>query len=87
MDLLKIINREKIFTNLYEKALNLHLYIPPHSSHPPGVLSGLVLENSHRIYTLFSDQAAVWPSYLRAASSSRTATRSTSSTVIYSLRR
>ena len=37
------------------KSLNLYLYIPPHSAHPPGVLTGLVLGNAHRIYTLCSD--------------------------------
>ena len=51
MRTLTIVNG-KIVTGLYEKALNLYLYIPPHSAHPPGVLTGLVLGNAHRIYTL-----------------------------------
>ena len=41
-------------TTLFEKSLNLYLYIPPHSAHPPGVLTGLVIGNCHRIHTLCS---------------------------------
>ena len=44
-----------INTTLFEKALNLYLYIPPHSAHPPGVLAGLVIGNCHRIFTLCSN--------------------------------
>ena len=46
-----------IYTTLYEKSLNLYLYIPPHSAYPPGVLTGLVIGNCHRIYTFSSDEA------------------------------
>ena len=45
-----------ISTTLYEKALNPYLYISPHLCHPPGVLTGLVFGNCHRIYTLCSDK-------------------------------
>ena len=45
----------RINTTLYEKPLNLHLYLPPHSSHPPGVLLGLVYGNVRRIHTLCSN--------------------------------
>ena len=31
------------------------MFIPPHSAHAPGVLTGLVLGNCHRIHTLCSD--------------------------------
>jgi hypothetical protein len=52
MDLTISIQDGKIKTTLYSKALNLYLYIPPHSAHPPGVLNGLVCGTIHRIFTL-----------------------------------
>ena len=45
MDLRLTIEGKQIKSCLYAKPLALHLYIPPHSCHPPGVLSGLVLGN------------------------------------------
>jgi hypothetical protein len=36
-------NTGGIRTNLYEKPVNLHMYLPPHSAHPPGVLRGLII--------------------------------------------
>ena len=44
-----------IVTLLYEKSMNLYLYIPPHSSHPPGVLTRLVSGNILRIHSLCSN--------------------------------
>ena len=35
------------------------MFIPPHSAHAPGVLTGLVLGNCHRIHTLCSNPADV----------------------------
>ena len=49
MDLTIKVSNNRLITTLYEKAMNLYLYIPPHSSHPPGVLSGLVYGNVFRI--------------------------------------
>ena len=50
------IRRDRIVTSLYEKAMNLYLYIPPHSTHPPEVLTGLVSVNLLRIHLLCSKQ-------------------------------
>ena len=44
----------QITTKLYEKPRNLYLYIPPHSSHPTGVLRGLIFGNILRIISLTS---------------------------------
>lgn len=44
-----------IITTLYEKPSNLHLYIPPHSAHPPGLLSGLVNGTLYRLKRLCTD--------------------------------
>ena len=33
----------KIVTRTYQKPLNLHLYLPASSAHPPGVLKGMVI--------------------------------------------
>ena len=55
MDLTISIHNGKITTSLFEKPLNLHLYIPPHSAHPPGLLPGIVHSTLFRIFTLCSD--------------------------------
>eukprot|EP00957_Ditylum_brightwellii_P109080 8321182-Ditylum_brightwellii.AAC.1 len=46
----------KITTKLYEKSLNLYLYIPPHSAHPPGVLNEIIFGQIHCIFTLCSER-------------------------------
>ena len=56
MDMTISIHEGRIVTSLYEKAMNLYLYIPPHSAHPPGVLTGLVSGNILRIHSLCSEQ-------------------------------
>jgi hypothetical protein len=60
MDLTLTLNNNRITSTLYEKPSNLHLYIPPHSTHPPGFLTGLIMGMSHRIHTLCTD-----PNYQR----------------------
>ena len=50
-----LIHKGNINFNLFEKQLNLYLYIPPLSAQPPRVLTGMVMDNCHRIYTLVSD--------------------------------
>jgi hypothetical protein len=58
MDLtLSILPNGTILTTLYQKPSNFHLYIPPHSAHPPGLLSGMIFGTCHRIYTLCSHDA------------------------------
>ena len=57
MDLTISICGDHIETSLYEKPSNLHLYIPPHSCHPPGLLTGIVHGMIFRIYTLCSAPA------------------------------
>ena len=45
-----------ISSDLFEKELNPYLYITPTSSHPPGVLLGLIMGKYHRIFTLVSNK-------------------------------
>jgi hypothetical protein len=45
----------RIKTRLYEKPLNLHLYLSPHSAHPPGLVSGLIHGMLYRILLLTTD--------------------------------
>jgi hypothetical protein len=54
MDLTISIVNSRLETTLYEKPQNLYLYIPPHSSHPKGVYTGLVFGQVLRIRRLCS---------------------------------
>ena len=59
MDLTISIVGTAIHTTLYEKPHNLHLYIPPSSCHPPGLLPGMVHGGIHRFYTLCTHNADI----------------------------
>ena len=41
----------RIKTKTFQKPLNLHLYIPPSSAHPPGMLRGLIFGTLRRFWT------------------------------------
>jgi hypothetical protein len=57
MDLTITIADGRLETTLFEKAQNLYLYIPPHSSHPRGVFTGLIFGQVLRIRRLCSKQS------------------------------
>ena len=59
MDTTIEIHEDWIITSLYEKAMNLYLYIPPHSDHPPGVLPGLVSGNILWTHSLCGEQDGI----------------------------
>jgi hypothetical protein len=50
MDLRLKIEEKKVVTSLYAKPMALHLYIPPHSCHAPGVLPGIIFGNVLKIH-------------------------------------
>jgi len=42
LDLTITIEHNHITTRTFQKALNLHQYIPPNSAHPPGMMKGII---------------------------------------------
>ena len=59
LDMRITITGSRIKTDLFEKSLNLYLFIPPSSCHSAGVLNGIILDGVHRIYPLCSDERAM----------------------------
>jgi hypothetical protein len=57
LDLTLTVNSGQVHSTLFEKGMNIYLYIPPHSAHPPGVLKGLISGMILRILRLTSDPA------------------------------
>jgi len=55
LDLTLTIRKGIIKSTLFEKALNLHLYIPPSSAHPPGILKELIAGSLLQIIWLTSN--------------------------------
>ena len=56
MDMKISIYEYQIVTSLYEKVMKIYLYIPPHSVHPQGVLTGLMSGNILHIHLLCIDE-------------------------------
>jgi hypothetical protein len=52
LDLTLTLKDQTLVTCLYEKPLNLYLYIPPHSAHPPGILRGMIAGYITRVFRL-----------------------------------
>jgi hypothetical protein len=59
LDLQLTIKNVRVAYTLYEKPLNLHMYLPPHSVHPPGVLRGLVFGMIYRLHRLNSETGTI----------------------------
>ena len=55
LDMTISIKDQTLTFSLFEKELNHHLYIPPHSSHPPGIALGLIHGLIFRIATICSN--------------------------------
>lgn len=52
---------QSIETKLFEKAMNLYLYLPPHSAHAPGMIRGLIAGTILRIRRLTSKLETIVP--------------------------
>lgn len=57
LDLTLTLDHQRIVTRLYEKPLNLYMYIPPHSAHPPGILRGMITGYITRVFRLTSTKS------------------------------
>jgi hypothetical protein len=59
MDLTITIENGRISTSIYSKPLSLHLYIPPHSCHAPGIAKALIFGHTLRVLRLCSKQSDI----------------------------
>jgi hypothetical protein len=59
MDLKISIENGLISTAIYSKPLSLHLYIPPHSCHAPGIATALIQGHTLRVLRLCSNQSDI----------------------------
>jgi hypothetical protein len=59
LDLTITIRNNRIVTALYEKAMNLYLYLPPHSCHSPSMTRGIIKGMIIRIFRLTSDTTQI----------------------------
>jgi hypothetical protein len=66
LDLDITVRANSIYTKIYEKELNLSLYIPPHSCHPPGCLKGLIYGFAVRAKNLCTDPADRMPFVIKS---------------------
>jgi DNA-binding MarR family transcriptional regulator len=57
LDLTLTLDNHHVVTRLFEKPLNLYLYIPPHSAHPPGILRGMIYGYVTRVFRLTSKKS------------------------------
>jgi len=68
LDLIIRVNSGVISCCMNEKELNLYLYIPPHSAHPPGVLLSLIsgrLQSIYRLTTSAHDRRQLFERFVR----------------------
>jgi hypothetical protein len=68
LDLIIHVNNGIISCCMNEKELNLYLYIPPHSAHPPGVLLSLIsgrLKSIYRLTTFAQDRRQLFERFVR----------------------
>ena len=59
MDLTITIANGRFLTAIYSKPLSLHLYIPPHSCHAPGIAKALIHGHTLRVLRLCSKQSDI----------------------------
>ena len=59
MDLTITLENGRFNTAIYANPMALHLYIPPTSSHAPGIATGLIFGHTLRVYRLCSHQQDV----------------------------